>query len=597
MSDIEEIKSKLNVVDVIQDYLPLKKAGVNFKARCPFHDEKTPSFYVNPARQIWHCFGCGLGGDIIEFVKNIEAVEFPQALERLAEKAGVELSRQSFHPSPSSDNKKILFELNDLAARYYNKILLESKSAEEAREYLKKRKFSFATINSWQIGYAPDEWEKLYQFLNKKGYADSDIVQAGLAVKKDDPASTRFARQGEAGGGYFDRFRDRITFPIVDVAGRTVGFSARILRPRENTGKYINSADSPIYSKSRILFGLYQGRNDIRVKNTAVIVEGNVDVVKSAQAGITNVVASSGTVLTEAQLEMLKRFSENLIFAFDTDEAGSEAQTRALETALGMGFDIKIVRFPEGYKDPDEAIDKDPNIWKEAVAKSEQFLDFYFRKLFDTIDLNDAVSKKHAVAKFLTLLAKVPDPIITTHYTKMLSDRIQVSQQVISGLLKEHASKKPKTESPKAKTRAKIDPTQILEQRFVGLLLNNSAEIGKIISRHQPDQFLNPDYREIISTLKKSDQTDFSKAIQTLSQSKPAIEVARFAAQEEFLQEDPVEELLVLSRRLMDNYINREQKRLAIAIAGAEKEGRVEDKLKYAQEYNNLVQTISDHQI
>ena len=600
-SDIEDIKSKLNVVDVVQDYLPLKKAGVNFKARCPFHDEKTPSFHVNPARQIWHCFGCGLGGDIFEFIKNIEAVEFPQALERMAEKAGVTLERRAFQPSESSDKKKILYELNDLAARYYNKTLLESKSAEEAREYLKKRKFSFATINAWQIGYALDDWATLYQFLKKKGYNEEDVIAAGLIVKKDEGGSALADRDR-----YFDRFRDRITFPIVDVSGRIAGFSARILHPRENVGKYINSADSPVYNKSRILFGLYQARNDIRKKNTAVIVEGNVDVVKSAQAGVTNVAASSGTALTDKQLEILKRFCENLIFAFDTDDAGSEAQRRALEAALAKGFNVRIVQLPENIKDPDEAIEKDPKIWTDAVEKAAPFLDFYFADFFDIIDLNDAVSKKDAVAGFLALLSNVPDPIVTAHYIKKVSDKILVKEQVITDLLRKHSVKKDRGEKGKAKIYqtadmsrrglVKADPAQILEQRFVGLLLNNPALIGKIISGHSAQQFLHNEYSEIIIALKQANQSGFSEVVRQFSRAKPAIEVAKFAASSEFADEDPIDELQALSQRIKKNYFNREKNRIALAIASAEREGRVEDKIKYAQEYNNIIQKFGDYQ-
>jgi len=536
--------------------LPLKKAGVNFKARCPFHDEKTPSFYVNPARQIWHCFGCSLGGDIFEFVKNIEAVEFPQALERMAEKAGVTLERRAMHASESPDKKKILYELNDLAARYYNKVLLESKAAEEAREYLKKRNFSFATINAWQIGYAPDEWESLYQFLKKKEYNEDDMIAAGLVVKKDE-------------GGFFDRFRDRITFPIADLSGRAVGFSARILHAKENAGKYINSSESSIYNKSRVLFGLYQGRTEILKKDAVVIVEGNVDVIKSAQAGVTNVVASSGTALTEDQLRLLSRFTENLIFAFDSDTAGANAALKALDmgssilarkslaTRATSGLNVTVVQFKGGVKDPDEAIDRDPQIWREAVQNAVSFFDFYFIKLSDTIDLNDAFSKDRAINKFLTVLARVSNRIIQSHYIKKLSDLTMTREQDLWDKLKDLSTRQAKSDPERAENKSQVDPTEILEQRFVGLLLNNPALIGKIISGHSAQQFLSNEYSEIIIALKQANQSGFSEVVQQFSRAKPAIEVAKFAASSEFADEDPMDELQALSQRIIKNYFNR----------------------------------------
>jgi len=582
MSDpqIEEIKERLNIVDVVQDYLPLKKSGVNFKARCPFHEEKTASFYVTPSRQIWHCFGCSLGGDVIEFVKQIESMDFPQALELLAERAGVQLQRRVFAPTEGPDKKQILFELNDLAAKYYHKVLLESKAAQEAREYLSKRKFLDSTIAEWKIGYSPDKWSVLYDFLKKKGYKDSDMESAGLVVKKKD-------------GKVFDRFRDRIMFPIADLSGRAVGFSARILHPREDVGKYINSAESEVYSKSKILFGLFQARNDVRKSNAAVIVEGNVDVVKSHQAGIKNVAGSSGTALTESQLRLLSRFTKNLLFAFDADAAGSDASRRALELAISQGFNVKQVSFEEGVKDPDEAIDRDPDIWRTAIASAEPFLDFYFKKLFDILDLTDATAKKQSVASFLTLLSRVSDPIVQSHYIKMLSEKIQVREEVILGLLKQHRLKQAGYEEKRI-SRVKANPKEILEQRFIGLLFSLQERMKWYVEHHEVEHFQTPKYREIFQVLKdqlrSTGDIKQEEFINKFSQVKVAVEVARFAIGEEQEKEQIGPEMTLISKRLLKSFYERQTEELSGKIRHAEEKKDLESVRKYSLEYNQVIQ-------
>ena len=302
-SQVDEIKSKVDIVEIIQEYIQLKPAGANWKAPCPFHNEKTPSFMVSRDKQIFHCFGCGEGGDIFTFVQKIENIDFPEALKILAEKAGVKLKK--IDPTLVSQKTKLM-DICHLAAEFFHKALTSSKEGQISRDYIAKRKLSPQTLADFKIGYAPDSWDLLLNLLRKKGYKDNDIFLAGLVVKNDR-------------GQLYDRFRQRLMFPIFDQHGNIVGFTGRILdASKENQGgKYVNTPQTLIYNKSLIAYGLDKAKSEIKKQDLVVVVEGNMDVIASHQAGIKNVIASSGTALTLEQLKILQRYSNNLALAFD----------------------------------------------------------------------------------------------------------------------------------------------------------------------------------------------------------------------------------------------------------------------------------------
>ncbi|OGE88262.1 MAG: DNA primase, partial [Candidatus Doudnabacteria bacterium RIFCSPHIGHO2_01_FULL_50_67] len=273
-SPVQEIKDKIPILDLIQDFVQLKKAGTNYKGLCPFHSEKTPSFMVSPAKQMWHCFGCGLGGDVFEFIKQIENVEFADALKILADRAGVELRRPTSQQIQVDRKKDVLYEINAAAAKYFAKVLWESHEAgAEALEYLRGRGLSDQTIKNWQLGYAPNDYHYLENHL-AKSFDKKDIELAGLIIKSDRPQPSTLTPQP-----YFDRFHDRIMFPIINLHGQVVGFTGRLLHDQPNAGKYVNSPETPIYNKSREIYGLYQAKNAIRKENRALLVEGNMDVI------------------------------------------------------------------------------------------------------------------------------------------------------------------------------------------------------------------------------------------------------------------------------------------------------------------------------
>lgn len=377
-SPVEEIKSKLDIVDVLGEYIKLTAAGANLKANCPFHQEKTPSFMVSPERQIWHCFGCNKGGDIFGFVMEIDGVEFKEALKILAKKAGVQLTYEN--PELYSHKTRLL-DILEQSAKYYHYLLLNSPKAEHVRRYLAERKINFESIEDFQLGYAPDFNDNLslINFLKSKHFAENDIFLAGMVL------------QSQRTTGFYDRFRQRLMFPISDHNGQVVGFTGRQLPgfEDEKMGKYINTPQTLVYNKSGVLYGLNWAKNNIRKSNETTIVEGNMDLISLHQAGIKNVVASSGTALTNQQVRFLKRYSQNISICFDADEAGKNAALRGIEVALAEGMNVRIISIPSG-KDPDDFVkshcQENNESWQALVKQGKSVIDYYLDCILQQVD-------------------------------------------------------------------------------------------------------------------------------------------------------------------------------------------------------------------
>ncbi len=491
-STISEIKDRLNIVDVLSSYIQLKKSGTNFKAPCPFHHEKTASFMVSPSKQIWHCFGCGEGGDIFGFVMKYENIEFAEALKTLAEKAGVELPKYTAENVAENKYQTTLLKINEWTAKYYSQILEKSSLAKEAREYLNKRGLSLETINDWQIGFAPNEFHLLEEFLLKKGYSHKELQDAGVVSK-----SSR--------GDYFDRFFNRITFPIKNYSGDVVGFTARTMGSDPKIAKYINTAETAVYNKSRIIFGLYQAKQQIRKEDCSIIVEGNMDVITCHQAGFKNVVASSGTAFTYEQLQTLSRLTKNLKFSFDTDAAGLSATRRTLDLALQQGFNVYIVKI-SGAKDPDELIKKDPKLFAQAIEEAPLYLDYYFEKAFINYDPSSVSEKKRIAAELLPLIRQLSDPLETEHYTRMLAQRLNVAEKTIYEILAK--TKMSKATSPaQSKTEVPLlkPKTYQLEQRLLGHCLFAPEYAQETLSAVKIDDFKDGGIKEILTIYSQKD--------------------------------------------------------------------------------------------
>ncbi|KKU81863.1 MAG: primase protein [Parcubacteria group bacterium GW2011_GWA1_47_8] len=418
-SVIEEIKSRLNIVDIARSYLTLEPAGGNFKARCPFHNERTPSFFISPARQTYHCFGCNRGGDLISFVEEIEGLDFSGALKILAERAGVELTRGRPEAREDRDKREMLYRTLDLASKFYEAVLLKFP---EALEYLKKRGLTDETTKKFRIGFAPDEWRSLGDFLVKKGVSEEAMEKAGLIVPSPK--------------GFYDRFRGRVMFPIADSSGRIIAFSGRILKEREGKtlgasagAKYVNSPETEVFHKSRALFGFHQAKESMRHENSCVLVEGQMDLILSHQAGVTNTVASSGTALTTDHLSLIKRFTKNLVLAFDADDAGLAAAHRAIGLALAQDMSVRIATLPRGT-DPADLVLEDPKEWQSAVREAKPVIDFYLELLPmlypDTTALRAKVSE--IIVPFIALLRSAIDQ---GHYVGSVAKLLNVKEDPV----------------------------------------------------------------------------------------------------------------------------------------------------------------------
>ena len=411
--EIEQIKQRLDIVEVVQEYLPLKRSGSNFKGLCPFHQEKSASFMVSQAKQIWHCFGCHKGGDLFSFVQEMEGLDFFEVLKLLGQKAGVKIERKK---APGENKKQPLLNILELSAEFYHKLFKEHAKAQIARDYVQGRRLSEQTIDDFQIGYSPDAWDVLLNFLQSRGINRDEIIKSGMLVVNQEK------------GRVYDRFRHRLMIPLKDVFGNVVGFTARTLKEDEPGGKYINTPQTEVYDKSGIVYGLDSAKKAIKDAGYAVIVEGNMDVVSSHQAGVKNVVAVSGTALTEAQLNLLKRFTQTLIFSFDADSAGIMAMRRGVELALQSGFEVKVLTLKAG-KDPDECISTGVDLWTESIAEAKPVIDFLLDRASLDNDLNAATGKKNVAKDVLTLLRLLQNPIEQDHYLQKLAALIQVSEQ------------------------------------------------------------------------------------------------------------------------------------------------------------------------
>lgn len=437
----EEIKQKLDVAEVVGAYLQLKPAGMgSFKGICPFHAERTPSFHVSRERQIWHCFGCDKGGDIFAFVMEMEGMTFPEALRHLAGKAGVEIPEFRPQPKQQTDTKEALLAINALAQKWYAKVLADHPEAADARAYLQQRGITPELAAKFGIGYAPDRWDSLVQFLGSRGFAAKYVQESGLGMRK------------KSGEGLLDRFRHRLMIPLSDAVGNVVGFTARMMGPGKTVTpdgpKYMNSPETMVYHKGRMLYGLHLAKTAIRTERAVIVVEGNLDVVASHKAGVEHIVASSGTALTEEQLRILARYTKKIVFCLDADAAGSAAAKRAFEVAnklQDLSLEIRCLLIPEGAgKDPDEVVQKDPDLWRRIAAESQPIVEFMFDRALKQYEGKGSriEDRKVLIAELMPEVARLT-PAERHLYLLRIADATHVDPMVLEGML-------PKTEGQRA---------------------------------------------------------------------------------------------------------------------------------------------------
>jgi DNA primase len=417
---VADIKSRLPVVELVGETVALKRAGSAYKGLCPFHAEKTPSFIVTPDRESWHCFGCGKGGDIFTFLMERDGVDFREALTRLAERAGVELSGQS---AREDRRRRRLREALEAAITWYREVLLRTPQGERAREYLRERDFSEETLDRFSIGYAPNVWDALSKRLGARGFSDEELVTAGLAGP-----SNR--------GGVIDKFRGRIIIPIRDQSGKAVGLGGRIL-PGLDGPKYLNSPTTPLFDKSRTLFAIDLAKGSIRKEKLSVIVEGYTDVMAAHQAGFTNVVASLGTALTRGQVELATRYADAVALAYDVDLAGEAATQRGLLEELGPDAavsKVRVIRIPAG-KDPDELIRTDPDAWRRAIADAKPVIEYFIDRAAAEADLSAIAGRREVTGRALAILKRVGDRVERALYLQHLARLVNVDERTLAEAL------------------------------------------------------------------------------------------------------------------------------------------------------------------
>jgi DNA primase len=429
---IEQIAAANDIVDVIGSYFPLKRAGANFKALCPFHQEKTPSFMVSPSRQTFHCFGCGAGGSVFRFVMDYEHTDFPSAVRKLAARAGITVveARGAEDEDRRYEARRMLLKLHADAADWFHENLLKREVGEPARKYLKQRGITAEIAKNWQLGYAPDEWDAFGSWARAHGYHARDLITSGLAKTRDDAEEA----PGERSSGY-DRFRGRIIFPICNDVGEVIAFSGRLLKEAEGAAKYLNSPETPLFRKGGVLFGLHKTKRALIEANCAVVCEGQLDLISLFEAGITNVVAPQGTAFTENQARLLKRFVNEVVLCFDADAAGQKAAERSLDALLQNDLIVRVAEMPAG-EDPDSLIRHEGKEALESrVAGAHDFFDYLIKRKTSGVDLGSLGTKMQLARSLAETVSRIRDPLMRGEVVSKVSAHLGVTAQDFQSLL------------------------------------------------------------------------------------------------------------------------------------------------------------------
>ncbi len=480
----EEVRSRLNIEDVVGEYVQLKRAGRNFKGLSPFSSEKTPSFFVSPDKHIWHDFSSNKGGDIFSFIMEVEGLDFRESLELLARKAGVDLSLyDDKNAQETARRKKRLLEANELAAKYYQHSLINN---QHAIEYVfQKRSLSKQIVQDFRIGYSPTTGDALVQFLTKKGFSKEEMSQAGLL--------NRF-------GG--DLFRGRMMVPLTDASGQIIGFTGRIIVDDKDAPKYLNTPQTFLYDKSRHVFGLFQAKDAIRNNNYSVVVEGNMDVISSHQVGVTQTVATAGTAMTESHLRALVRLSGRIRLAFDGDKAGIAATERAIPIAQNVGAELTIISMPDGSKDPDELIKKDPKLWQEAIDSAEPVVDWILKQYSKREDLTTAAGKRRFTTAAMNVVKMLHDPVEQEFYMSKIAD---LSDSSVEALKQKLSTTEPEAQ-PKLKQivarEEDVREVNNYQDSLLAVALTN-GDTHELFRQYKIDIFDNEERRAVAGYLSK----------------------------------------------------------------------------------------------
>lgn len=600
MTAAEEVKSKLDIVDLVGEYVRLMKGGgQSMKALCPFHQEKTPSFYVHRDRQFFHCFGCGESGDLFTFYQKAENLEFPDALRELARRAGVSLPDHD--PKAGSERAAALAVLED-AAKFYQAALRHEVGG-RAREYLAGRGLKEATLQEFGIGYAPNSWEALVSALAKKGHDLRKIVDAGMAVPSD------------RGRAPYDRFRDRVMIPIRDEKGVIVGFTGRIMPDNpeaERTGKYVNTPETAVFHKKRVVFALDRAREHVKAANFAVLVEGQMDAISSHEAGVKNVVAVSGTAFTEEQIDLLKRFCGRIAIAFDADIAGKNALAKSLPHAWKNGLQVLVIVLPEGFKDPDEVVRKDPELWRRAIAEAKDMVAWSVDNAMSGVRQDDPFSKKQALAALKPVFALLADPVLHAHWVHVLAEKMGLAEEAVMKELSgtgrpEAGGRESKFNGQKSNAKGQMPGAErretLLALRLLTLILNLPERfLAKV--RELDHEWIPEGYsRELVKMLKARysgrDQSllrpqevfSWFEDLKPEFPDMPSVEHLAMLKERDmsgWTDEDLEREFAACAEELAKLFRGRRAKELVAAVAEAERSGDAESAARLARRLEEL---------
>ncbi len=585
MDAVEEVKSRLSIEDVISEYVELKRAGRNFKGLSPFSNEKTASFMVSPEKQIWHDFSSGKGGNMFSFVMEMEGVDFKAALEKLARKAGVDLSQyQTGSMRERSEQKERLLQALELAANFYQRHLMKKR---EALEYLRtKRGYSKEIILQFRLGYSPDNGSELSNFLTKKGYKPEELTKAGLSNK---------GYRGEVR----DMFRGRIMVPLMDGFGKVIGFTARLLKDEPNSPKYINTPQTLLYDKGRHIYGLHLAKDAIRKDKFAVVVEGNLDVIASHQAGVKSVVATAGTAMTEMHLKGLTRLTSDVRLSFDQDTAGLAAAERVIPIASKLGLGLNFITIPEG-KDPDELIKKSPGAWEKAITKPAYAVDWLIDRYSKQLDIKSAQGKRQFSDIVLKVVAGLTDQVEQDHYVKKIAQVLDVNADALFEKLGQLMGKTTQrrlkiTKLPEQPAADKIEVMKLQNQLLA--LATMQPKLRNFLESVTPGMLIDESARKILEFLKKNPDADGNLiARKELQEVSDYVKILSLQFEELYGAVDELElqyEAARLRTRLIEHYAKTQKAALAKALTTAD-EAASKRLLESAKKIDMLLKSVSD---
>lgn len=573
---IDKIQERVDIVEVISQYIPLKKTGRNYKANCPFHHEKTPSFVVSPDKQIYHCFGCGAGGNVFSFLMKQEGVEFPEAVETLAERAGVVLPRNSIQTKEASALADKLYRINESAAEYFQACL---KNNSVASDYVRTRGIGTETASKFKIGYAPDSWDGLLNFSNKKGVDAAFLEKAGLVIANDR-------------GGHYDRFRKRIIFPIVDLKNKVLGFGGRVLDA--SLPKYVNSPETQVYSKGRSLYGLNLSRDHIKKEGYALIVEGYLDFIIPYQAGITNIIATLGTAFTLDQIKLLKRFAKTAVMVYDPDEAGEAASLRNLDIFISEDVNVYIAELPKGY-DPDTYIRKfGADEFRKLIKSSKNLFDYKLDKLSKKYDMRSANGKASIAGEMLPTLSRISNEVLKSNLVKKLSEKLSVDEEALKIEMKKVKTDYGPRKYMTALAEVKKD-FKTAEKMVLALLLDGSDYIKKAKEKLTIEEFRDTSIRDLVKAIfdlhQSNKEINPAKLISHLENKETASALISEAVSLSEIMVDKDKVLEDCALRMKKDNVADQLERLRTEIKTAQ-DSKDEDSLKkLLAEFNNLVRS------